>query len=170
MKKILAIVVLFGLIGYALWQMVSQNNIETGVQVGNMAPNFELELLNGESVKLSDYQGKKVILNFWASWCGPCKVEMPEMEQFSKEHGKDVVILAVNMTVTEKNLETVEKYIEEGGFTFPVLIDADNNVSTTYEALSLPTSYYIDTEGIIQKKIIGPMTVETMEQNTEKLD
>lgn len=169
-KKIIAIAVLLILGGYALYQSVLNKPVTTGIEVGNAAPDFELQLLNGEKVKLSSFQGKKVILNFWASWCGPCQAEMPEMQEFHDTYGDETVILAVNMTTTEKNLDVVKNYVKEKGLTFPVLLDETNNVSTSYQVYSIPTSYYIDAEGIIRHKYIGAMSLDMMKSETKKMD
>jgi peroxiredoxin len=169
-KKMIAIAVLLILGGYAVYQSVLNKPVTTGVEVGNVAPDFELQLLSGESVKLSSLQGKKVILNFWASWCGPCQAEMPEMQEFHENYGDETVILAVNMTQTEKNLDIVKNYVKDKSLTFPVLLDQDNNVSTTYEVYSIPTSYYIDTEGIIRHKFIGAMSLDMMKSETKKMN
>ena len=85
-----------------------------GIEIGKSAPDFELTKLDGTNVKLSDLKGKKVILNFWATWCGPCQQEMPDMEAFYKEHKENVEILAVNYTPSEKvGEEKVSNFIKE---------------------------------------------------------
>ncbi len=104
---------------------LTKNNSESklGLEINNFAPNFELQSLSGEVIKLSDYRGEKVFLNFWASWCGPCKTEMPYMESYYKKYGsgENVEIVAVNMTNSERNKEKVEEFVEANGLTFPVL-------------------------------------------------
>ena len=130
-----------------------------GIEIGKSAPDFELTKLDGTNVKLSDLKGKKVILNFWATWCGPCQQEMPDMEAFYKEHKENVEILAVNYTPSEKGgEEKVSNFIKEKGITFPVLLDKNIDVTTAYKVITIPTSYFIDTKGVIQDKFIGPMT------------
>jgi peroxiredoxin len=145
-------------------QMASST--EVGLKQGNLAPNFELKTLDGETIKLSDYKGKKVILNFWASWCPPCKAEMPHMQDFyeEQESGKgDVEILAVNLRNLEKNGKVVRKFVEDYKLTFPILLDTED-VGTQYQAFTIPTSYALDTKGVIQYKIVGPMSKEIMEK------
>ena len=106
------------------------------------------------------------MLNFWATWCGPCKAEMPEMEQFFKQIGDDTVILAVNI---DPQLD-VQAFVDEYKLTFPILLDADDKVNETYQIISIPTTYFIDTKGIIQNKFIGTMKLDNMKDFTKKLN
>ena len=99
--------------------------------VGAKAPDFELKTLTGETIKLSNLKGKKVMLNFWATWCPPCKAEMPAMEQFSKQMDKDIVILAVNI---DPQLD-VQGFVDENKITFPIPLDVDDKVNETYQVL-----------------------------------
>lgn len=131
-----------------------------GLKVGAKAPDFELKTLAGETVKLSDFKGKKVMLNFWATWCPPCKAEMPAMEQLHKELGDEVVILAVNI---DPHLD-VKEFIDENGITFPIPLDEKDEVNELYQILSIPTTYFIDSNGNIGNKYIGAMNLEAMKQ------
>ncbi|WP_002146326.1 redoxin domain-containing protein [Bacillus cereus] len=148
-------------------EMIARN----GIEIGKSAPDFELTKLDGTNVKLSDLKGKKVILNFWATWCGPCQQEMPDMEAFYKEHKEKVEILAINYTPSEKGggEEKVSNFAKEKGITFPILLDKNIDVTTAYKVITIPTSYFIDTKGVIQDKFIGPMTQKEMEKRIEKL-
>ncbi|AZR78424.1 redoxin domain-containing protein [Bacillus thuringiensis] len=188
-RKLTIIVVLLCLAGYAAYEQfgnkeqalkVKQEKSEAamkeiiarnGIEIGKSAPDFELTKLDGTNVKLSDLKGKKVILNFWATWCGPCQQEMPDMEAFYKEHKENVEILAVNYTPSEKGggEEKVSNFIKEKGITFPVLLDKNIDVTTAYKVITIPTSYFIDTKGVIQDKFIGPMTQKEMEKRVAKL-
>ncbi|SHF54051.1 redoxin domain-containing protein [Ornithinibacillus halophilus] len=142
-----------------------------GIKVGETAPDFELTTLEGENVKLSDFHGKKVFLNFWATWCPPCKKEMPEMQEFHEEYSDEVVIIALNATDSEKNEGVVADFIEEYDYTFPVLLDPEMKVVDEYMAISLPTTYFIGTDGVIQQQTkIGPMTYEFMESMMHELN
>ncbi|MFC4798947.1 redoxin domain-containing protein [Neobacillus sp. GCM10023253] len=178
-KKILAVTALSGLIGWTMYdfafsrtkldktvqegQTVHQNSDEIGIKEGNKAPNFQLENIEGQQVQLSDFKGKKVILNLWATWCPPCKAEMPHMKDFYQEQkGKDVEIVAVNLTTSEKNPDRVEQFVKDYGLTFPVLLDESGEIADVYHAITIPTSYFIDTNGIIHKRIVGPMDKEMM--------
>lgn len=143
---------------------------EIGLQEGNKAPDFQLKTLNGNDVKLSDLQGTKVILNFWATWCPPCKAEIPHMQDFYESRNKtEVEILAVNLTASEKNLGNIKEFVRDRNVTFPVLLDQDGDVGDQFRALTIPTSYLIDSNGIVRKKIIGPMDKEMMNQLIENV-
>nr|WP_232818692.1 TlpA disulfide reductase family protein [Exiguobacterium flavidum] len=133
-----------------------------------MAPDFTLQTADGKTVQLSDYRGKKVILNFWATWCPPCKAEMPHMQKFHEEN-KDIEILAVNLTTLDKGSEALDKFIMDYGLTFTIPLDADGTVGNQYEAFTIPTSYIIDTEGRISNKIVGPMDEEMMGNLTKDI-
>ncbi len=114
---------------------------------------FELPDLDGENVKLSDYKGKVVFLNFWATWCPPCRGEMPAMESVYKELKDDgFVILAVDLG---EDGDTVQKFVEGNNLTFPVLLDKTSSVGMTYTASSIPTTYLIDRDGNILGRAIG---------------
>ncbi|PFF79751.1 thiol:disulfide interchange protein [Bacillus cereus] len=188
-RKLTIIVVLLCLAGYAAYEQfghkeqavkVKQEKSEAamkeiiarnGIEIGKSAPDFTLTKLDGTNVKLSDLKGKKVILNFWATWCGPCQQEMPDMEAFYKEHKENVEILAVNYTPSEKGggEEKVSNFAKEKGITFPILLDKIIDVTTAYKVITIPTSYFIDTKGVIQDKFIGPMTQKEMEKRVAKL-
>ena len=137
---------------------------EVGIQKGNKAPDFELLNLNGNPVKLSNFAGKKVILNFWATWCPPCRAEMPHMEKFYEDHKRDVVVLAVNLTQTEKKQSDVKDFVDDYGLTFPIAMDAKGDVSSTYQIFAYPTSYIIDSQGIIQEIFQGAINYDIMEK------
>ncbi|WP_299090718.1 TlpA disulfide reductase family protein [uncultured Metabacillus sp.] len=162
MKKILAISILVFLVGYAIYYAINPSNVKVGVTEGNAAPDFELTTLDGEKVSLSSLQGKKVILNFWATWCPPCRSEMPDMEKIHNEFNEDVVIAAVNLTSSEKNVETVESFVKELNLSFPVLLDKKGEINKQFEVLSYPTSYIIDEKGVITSKFVGAMTYDQM--------
>ncbi|WP_394232279.1 peroxiredoxin family protein [Niallia oryzisoli] len=167
-KKVAAAVLLLAMMTVAIVQAMEKeekpDNLP-GLKVGVKAPDFEVKNLAGETVKLSDFQGKKVLLNFWATWCPPCKEEMPDMEKFHKSAGDDVVILAVNIDPQYD----VNKFVNEMGITFPILLDEKDEVNTMYQILTIPTTYFIDEEGIIRHKYISAMTEEIMEQYVDDM-
>ncbi|MBM7622058.1 peroxiredoxin [Bacillus tianshenii] len=139
------------------------------VQEGNPAPDFELTTLEGEKMKLSDYKGKKIILNFWATWCPPCKAEMPHMQEFYEKNSDEIEILAVNLTNVDKGQDAIKGFVEEYGLTFEIPLDEEGMIGMQYQAFTIPTSYVIDSNGIIQKKVVGPMDEEMMKDLTENI-
>lgn len=138
-----------------------------GLEKGNLPPNFELTTMSGDMITLADLKGKKVILNFWASWCGPCKAEMPHMENYYKKNKEleNVEIVAVNMTDTERRgLKGVEEFIKEYELTFPIPLDEDGKVEKIYEVFTIPTTYILGTNGEIAHEFVGPMDEKMMEE------
>lgn len=131
---------------------------------GEMAPDFELRTLAGETIRLSDLKGRKVMLNFWASWCAPCRTEMPHMQDYYEEHAEEanVEILAVNMTDKDHGMEKIESFADNFGLTFPLPLDETGEVGNAYEVLAIPTTFMIDTEGRLQTMYRGPMNEEVM--------
>lgn len=174
MKKYLAVVVLVGLAIWGFMSVQDNNNsnaasvnqsqeLSVGLEVGNLAPDFELQTVDGKTIKLSSLKGKRVILNFWASWCPPCRQEMPDMEQFYKDNkNNEIEILAVNLTETEKSRADVPTFMAEYGITFPVVLDEKGSVGQLYRVSSIPASFIIDSKGVIQRKLVGPMTYDSM--------
>jgi peroxiredoxin len=139
-----------------------QSDIEVGIQEGLLAPEFELEELGGQTVKLSDYRGQVVLINFWATWCSYCRTEFPDLQRAYDNHRtKGFVVLAVNV---QDRQESVQAYVEELGLTFPVLLDPLARVSGPYRARGLPTSYFVNQEGVIVLKKVGPVNKSIIEQ------
>lgn len=128
------------------------------VAIGKEAPNFTLRNLEGREVFLEDYRGKIVLLNFWATWCVFCDIEMPDLQRLDQEN-EDLVVLAVDVM---EDKETVEAYIREGGYDFEVVLDEDRAIARLYLVGGYPTSYFIDEEGILTKSIPGMMTYDQM--------
>ncbi|MGI6536968.1 MAG: TlpA disulfide reductase family protein [Caldicoprobacterales bacterium] len=149
------------------------------INLGVPIEDFELKDLDGNTVKLSDQKGKIVFLNFWATWCPPCRDEMPYMQEFHEKYkDEDVVILAVNpnqvenrgMDNAEKAEESVRKFISEYGYTFPILLDADDSVWAVYQQRGVPTNYIIDKEGIVRYLKLGAFSgLKEMEDFAETL-
>ncbi|NGP44244.1 redoxin domain-containing protein [Bacillaceae bacterium SIJ1] len=136
----------------------------SGLEIGDQAPDFKLNDLSGKEVKLSDYRGQEVLVNFWASWCEPCKEEMPVFQSYYESDGQRVEILAVNATNTERSVKDVETFVEANGFTFPILLDRDATSVEDYLAFYLPVTYKIDEEGKISDLHRGPLTHDMMDE------
>lgn len=153
---------------------------EIGLGNGDTPPDFTLTSLDGEDITLSDLRGKKVVLNFWATWCPPCKAEMPHMQSFYDEYGKEknVEIVAVNLTTAERDVtadakvDTVMTFRDSFELTFPILLDSDpdNSVGADYKIITIPTTYFIDSNGYIQRAIKGPMDVDMLKEYVDALD
>lgn len=124
-----------------------------GPQVGKTPPDFKLSTLDGRTVSLRDFRGSPVMLNFWASWCPPCRYEMPFFQQIWEEwHGKGLVILAVNIG---ESAVTAKQFVDDSGFTFPVLLDTSQDVALNYNIRSIPTTFFLDEAGVIRDMKIG---------------
>ena len=124
-------------------------------QEGFFAPDFTLNSLSNEEVTLSDLHGKPLIINFWASWCPPCRAEMPALQKtYNEFQSKDLVILGINAT-NQDRLSDVIKFVGDNNLTFPILLDQTGSISGLYNLNSLPTTFFIDQSGIIQKIIVG---------------
>ncbi|MCZ2259022.1 redoxin domain-containing protein [Sporosarcina sp. G11-34] len=186
-KKTLGIILTAFVIGTMIVLTVKSNLQETepieevtglvdeqvGFLEGDTLPDFELETLSGDLVKLSDYKGQKVILNFWASWCGPCKAEMPHMENYYKKSKEEdnVEIIAVNLMGEErKGIKGIEEFVSAYGLTFPVPLDTDGLVMDTYEILAIPTTYFLNTDGTIAHKLMKPMDEKTIKSYVDSLN
>lgn len=149
-------------------QPASATPVQEGVAIGKRAPDFTLKDVNGNIVRLSDLRGKPVFVNFWATWCPPCRIEMPEIQRLYEENGDEFHMVAVNLTGTEKSPESVPKFLQENGYTFPVLLDPDEAAVSKYVLAGVPTSLFLDENGIIRVIWPGPMDRMTMEANLAK--
>ena len=137
---------------------------------GFMAPDFTLDLLGGGQVKLSDLRGKPVVVNLWASWCPPCRAEMPAIEKVYRDY-KDLglVVLGVNTTNQDSEADAAA-FVREYGLTFPIPLDRDGSVSVRYALRGLPTTFFIDRKGIIRSVVVGgPMSEAVIRSNVEDL-
>jgi len=164
------------ILGFA-WILVSAD--KTGIstsgkiyapQQGFLAPDFELQTTTGETVKLSDMRGQAVLVNLWATWCPPCRAEMPAIEKVYNEYKDDgLVVLAVNMTYQD-DATKIEPFINEYGLTFPILLDETSDMAHAYQLRSLPSSYFIGRDGIIHEVVIGgPMAEALLRTRVEEI-
>jgi len=123
-------------------------------------PDFTMTLLNGDTVSFADYLGKKVILNFWATWCGPCVGEMPAFQKLADEYPDELVILAVNCSEPQG---TVQEFIDANGYTFPIVLDEDGAIQAMFGGItSIPVTVIIDEEGYIASSSTGAADADTM--------
>lgn len=135
-----------------------------------MAPDFTVYDAEGNAVKLSDYIGKPTIVNFWASWCGPCQMEMPDFDEKYQELGSEVNFLMVNMTDgSQETLETAKAFLTEAGYSFPVYFDTDMDAAMTYGVNSLPSTYFIDAEGHAIAVAQGMIDAATLQQGIDMI-
>lgn len=150
---ILISVVILGLAFGVVWMQSSKYEPLT---VGKVAPDFKLPDLEDKQVRLSDFRGKVVFLNFWATWCKPCKEEMPSMEVLYKNFERDgLVVLAVSIDrVTTK--KDIPPFVKSLNLTFPILVDSWGQTDKRYKLMGVPETYIIDQQGILREKIIGP--------------
>lgn len=157
MSKMRIIAAALAVLGLAFTIVWTQSSKYEPLVVGKPAPDFDLPILDdSKRVRLSDYRGKVVFLNFWATWCKPCKEEMPSMEVLYKHFEKEgLVVLAVSIDrVTTK--KDIPPFVTSLGLTFPILIDSWGQTDKRYKLMGVPETYIIDQQGILREKVIGP--------------
>ena len=165
-KIILSIFILLVGAGWVWLSAAPENSTTAGAipapQEGFLAPDFVLETLEGETIQLSDLRGQPVLINIWASWCPPCRTEMPAMQRVYRDFKEQgFVILAVNATNQDTVLNAAA-FATEKNLTFPILLDVDGRVTQAYQVRSLPTSFFVGHDGIIQEVVIGGPMSETL--------
>ena len=161
--------------GWTLLSRVPSTAANSGAQPasprqGFAAPDFILDLLGGGKVTLSDLRGKPIVVNLWASWCPPCRAEMPAIEKVYQDY-KDLglVVLGVNTTNQDSEADAAT-FVRQYGLTFPIPLDRDGSVSVRYALRGLPTTFFIDREGIIRSVVVGgPMSEAVIRSNVEDL-
>ncbi len=138
-------------------------DIKEGIAVGDLAPNFVLDDMEGNEVSLNDLRGQIVFIDFWASWCPFCLKEMVEIEEFSDKYD-DVVVLGIHRSESE-TIDDVSSFLEETGVTYPILLDSEGEVFGAYSGGRplMPLAYVLDKDGVIKERLFGPKTVDQME-------
>ena len=163
--------VLYNALGASLSpdQLAAQPTEETQAP-SVQAPDFTVYDADGREVKLSDFIGKPTVVNFWASWCGPCKMEMPDFEEKYLELGGEVNFLMVNMTDgARETVEIASDFIAQQGYTFPVYYDTASSAAMVYGVYSLPTTYFIDAEGHAIAQATGAIDGETLQRGLDMI-
>lgn len=170
MKRKLTTVVLFIAAILIIAVIVFQERQQVGNQPGMLAEDFTLPMYEQKEGSLSDYFGDVIVLNMWASWCAPCKKEMPDLMKLQEDYGDEgLQVLAVNAHYTERTANDAPNFIEEIGITLPVMFDVDGVVWDKYQLIGLPTTYIIDRKGRIKHKIPGEVNYEGLKEMIEPL-
>ena len=134
------------------------------------APDFTMLDVDGNEVTLASFFGKPIILNFWASWCGPCKSEMPDIQKFYEQYGEEIHFLIVNCTDgSRETVETAKAFLADTGYTFPVYFDTTSMGGYTYGASSIPLTYFIDADGNLMAYYMGAMSESILQQGVDMI-
>lgn len=136
------------------------------VRVGALAPSFTARRLTGGVASLEEFRDRVVVLNFWATWCPPCRVEMPELQAYQAEMGDRVVILGIDLGEPS---EVVDAFVRQYGLTFPMLLDESGAIAATYGVTGLPTSIILDRSGTVRERVVGAMTRDALGRRVERL-
>jgi thiol-disulfide isomerase/thioredoxin len=139
---------------------------ETAASLGYRAPDFTLPDMSGQSVSFSSLRGKPVLLNFWATWCPPCRQEIPELQEFHQTYGDQIVLLGVNWG---EDAKTVKEFLDRLGVSYRNLVDERGTAFVLYRLTGIPESFFIDPEGYIRGAWIGPLTAKEIVQGFERL-
>lgn len=159
-RRIVTILIVVAALIAVVWTIVqsnssSQHSGPSKIEVGSVAPDFAAINIAGEKVRLSEYRGKVVLINFWASWCKPCVREMPLIHRVFQSQDKDIETLFINVGEAKGS---VNEFMKEQQFTFPVIIDVTGKVSSLYRITGLPATFIIDKTGTFRKVVLGEVT------------
>ena len=132
----------------------------------SIAPDFTMLDMEGNEVTLASFFGKPIVLNFWASWCGPCKMEMPEIQKFYDKYGQEIHFLLVSV---DDSLDAAKTFISDSGYTFPVYFDTTSVGAYTYGASSIPLTFFIDAEGNLTAYYMGAMSESILQQGVDMI-
>jgi len=151
-------------------QETEQSPARLSLHIGEPAPDFTLETLNGTEVRLSQFRGQPVLINFWASWCQPCRKEMPELvRSYKANKSRGFVLLGMNLTYID-TVQDAQAFAKEFNITFPVLLDKDGAVAEkSYGVQGIPTSVFVNRDGTIARIQIGPMTGPQVDQYVSEI-
>ncbi|MEW6240790.1 MAG: TlpA disulfide reductase family protein [Chloroflexota bacterium] len=163
------IIMLVSLAAGILWTVVSRTPSAVGAPLssspspreGFLSPDFTLDALDGSRITLSELRGRVVVVNFWATWCLPCREETPALEKsYELYKNADVVVLGVNLT-NQDSVSEVASFAREFELTYPILLDRDGSVGYLYQVNGLPTTFFINREGVIRTVVVGGPMSET---------
>ncbi len=171
MRKLTLLIVLLVMITSTVACTKQTEVRDTRPEQNFLAPDFQLTNSQGEVVQLAKLQGKPVFINFWASWCPPCKAEMPVIQTAYEKYKEEIVFISINVTIDEQSKDDPLKFLQDGGYTFPVYWDDADDIKKTvayrYLIRSIPTSFFIDKSGMIKYKVIGAVNEAMLEQNLQ---
>lgn len=145
------------------------SELQPAAVAGHPAPDFELTSPDGEVYKLSDFKGQPVILNFWATWCGPCRAEFPEFQEAAVDNADSLVIIGINNTTADQ-ADQVPDFLEEFGITFPIVLDETGKTVKSYRIIGLPTTVFVDSNGIVNEVFTGPLNKAYIETKISELE
>lgn len=166
-SRSLGIALIAVMLGYTVLNSTGGNS----VRLDQAAPDFELTDLDGNTIRLSDYRGKTVVMNFWATWCRVCQAEMPHMEKFYREQqNEDVVVLSINATSQERSSDIVGNYVDNEGLSFPIVLDKSGDVLKEYNVTAYPTTYIVDPSGNIRERYLGAVSYESLKKAAKLAD
>lgn len=164
--KTLILLVIVVAIGWTVYSAVTKDE-QPQLATGKPAPDFIAKDLTGKEYRLSELKGQGIILNFWGTWCGPCREEMPALQEMSEKlKDQGVLVLGVNNGETEV---TVQAFAKQYGLTFPMLLDKRLDIAKAYDVVQLPTTYFIKHDGTLALRVIGPLNVNTILDNAKKI-
>jgi cytochrome oxidase Cu insertion factor (SCO1/SenC/PrrC family) len=143
-----------------------QPALTTLPEVGSVAPNFGLQNLAGKAVQLSSFRGKVVLINFWATWCGPCRAEMPLLERLYRRAAGQVVVLGVDQ---EESAGDVRSFVHSAGVTYPIVLDTDGTVAFRYQIIGTPTTYFVDRFGVIRQIVAASLQAKQLNADVKSL-
>lgn len=166
-KQWLVFIVILLLAVVAIYQSAADITEELP-KTGYRAPQFSLPALDGKTYSLDNLGGKPVVLNFWASWCGPCRVEAPELVRLHEKYEGSIEIYAINVTSSD-SIEGARTFAEGYNFNFPVLLDEKGDVSRKYGIQPIPTTFFVGADGTIVDHVIGLVDPQTMEAKFKRL-
>lgn len=167
-----ASLILFSLswLGFSTYLFPPHHDHRVAPQIGFTAPQFTLTTLEGDTLDLSQTQAQVIVLNFWATWCPPCRAEMPTFERLSREFGPDqVLFIGVNATFQD-NLTNIHQFVKENDITFPILLDLDGKVSRVYQIQAFPTTFLLERDKTIRNMMIGgPVSAAWLRSEIEQI-